>query len=74
MSYFVFNGISSESMGIRIQSKSVYSAPKYDLSLTSIPERDGDFISPNGRFGNITISYSCFLSAKSIEELADKNY
>ena len=42
MSYFVFNGISSESMGIRIRSKNVYSAPKYDLSLTSIPGRDGD--------------------------------
>ena len=50
MSYFVFNGISSESMGIRIQSKSVYSTPKYDLSLTSIPGRDGELISPNGRF------------------------
>ena len=72
MSYFVFNGISSENMGIRIQSKSVYSAPKYDLSLTSIPGRDGDLISPNGRFSNITISYNCFLPAKSIEELAEK--
>lgn len=72
MSYFIFNGISSESMGIRIQSKSVYSSPKYDLSLTSIPGRDGDLISPNGRFSNITISFNCFLPAKSVEELVDK--
>lgn len=72
MSYFIFNGISSESMGIRIKSKNVYSAPKYDVTLTSIPGRDGDLISPNGRFGNVNVSYTCFLPAKSIAELSDK--
>ena len=72
MSYFIFNGISSESMGIRIKSKNVYSAPKYDVTLTSIPGRDGELISPNGRFGNVNVSYTCFLPAKSIAELSDK--
>lgn len=72
MSYFIYNGISSESMGIRIQSKNVYSAPKYDLTLTAISGRDGDLISPNGRFPNVNISYTCFLPAKSIAELSDK--
>mgnify|MGYP002522431789 FL=1 len=72
MSYFIFNGISSESMGIRIKSKNVYSAPKYDVTLTAIPGRDGELISSNGRFGNVSISYTCFLPAKSIAELSDK--
>lgn len=72
MSYFIFNGISSESMGIRIKSKNVYSAPKYDVTLTTIPGRDGDLISPNGRFGNVSVSYTCFLPAKSIAELSEK--
>ena len=72
MSYFIFNGISSESMGIRIKSKNVYSAPKYDVTLTAIPGRDGELISPNGRFGNVSVSYTCFLPAKSIVELSDK--
>ena len=72
MSNFIFNGISSESMGIRIKSKNVYSAPKYDVTLTAIPGRDGELISPNGRFGNISVSYTCFLPAKSIAELSDK--
>lgn len=72
MSYFIFNGISSESMGIRIKSINVYSAPKYDVTLTSIPGRDGELISPNGRFGNVNVSYTCFLPAKSIAELSDK--
>jgi len=72
MSYLIFNGISSESMGIRIKSKNVYSAPKYDVTLTAIPGRDGELISPNGRFGNVGVSYTCFLPAKSIAELSDK--
>lgn len=72
MSYFIFNGVSSESMGIRIKSKNVYSAPKYDVTLTVIPGRDGELISPNGRFGNVSVSYTCFLPAKSIAELSDK--
>lgn len=72
MSYFIFNGISSESMCIRIKSKNVYSAPKYDVTLTAIPGRDGELISPNGRFGNVSVSYTCFLHAKSIAELSDK--
>ena len=59
-------------MGVRISSKDVYSAPKYDLKFQSIPGRDGDLISPNGRFPNTTVSYTCFIPAKSIQELSDK--
>lgn len=72
MSYFVFNGISSSTLGIRIQSKNVYSGPKYDVSLTSIPGRNGDIVSSNGRFSNVSLSYTCFVPAKSISELSEK--
>jgi len=72
MSYFVFNGISSETLGIKIQSKNVYSAPKYDVNLTSIPGRNGEIISSNGRYSNVSLSYTCFVSAKSIAELSNK--
>ena len=72
MNYFIYNGISSKDMGVRISSKDVYSAPKYDLKFQSIPGRDGDLISPNGRFPNTMVSYTCFIPAKSIQELSDK--
>lgn len=72
MNYFVYNGIRSSDMGVRIMSKNVFSAPKYDLAFQSIPGRSGDLINPNGRFPNVTVSYTCFLPAKSISELADK--
>ena len=72
MNFFIYNGISSKDMGVRISSKDVYSAPKYDLKFQSIPGRDGDLISPSGRFPNTTVSYTCFIPAKSIQELSDK--
>ena len=70
--YFVFNNISSLSLGVRIKNKNIYSAPKYDISLVSIPGRDGELIGGNERFPNVTISYSCFIVASSIEDLETK--
>lgn len=72
MNYFEFNGVRSMDMGVRIMSKNVFSAPKYDLTFQSIPGRDGELLSPNGRFPNVGVSYTCYLPAKSISELADK--
>ena len=72
MNYFKFNNVKSSDLGVFIQSKNIYSAPKYDVALTSIPGRNGDLISPNGRFSNGTISYTCFVTAKTIRELSDK--
>lgn len=31
MSYFVYNGRSSEEFGLRIESKNIFSAPEYDM-------------------------------------------
>jgi len=69
---FTYNGVSSESMDIRVQSKNVYSAPKYDVTLTSIPGRNGDLVSPNGKFANGSLFYTCFVPAKTIAELNEK--
>ena len=39
MNYFVYNGVSSLDMGLRIESKNVFSAPEYDVTFQSIPGR-----------------------------------
>lgn len=70
--FFIFNGQSSLELGIKIISKNIYSSGKRDLSLVSIPGRDGDLVNSNNRFANTTVSYTCFLPAKSIEELTTK--
>lgn len=69
MNYFIYNNISSDAFGIRIISKNVFSSPKFDTSLVSIPGRDGDLITSNNRFPNITVSYSCYVYADTIDSL-----
>lgn len=72
MNYFVYNGVRSCDMGLRIESKDVFSAPKYDVKFLSIPGRDGDLIAGDGRFPNLQVTYTVYLPAKSITELSRK--
>ena len=72
MNYFTYNRISSKDMGVFIQSKNIYSAPKYDVTMTAIPGRNGELISPNGRYPNAAVSYTCFIAAKTTSELVEK--
>jgi len=72
VNFFEYNGIRSSDMGVKISSKNIFSAPKYDLSFQAIPGRDGELINSNNRFPNTTVSYTCFIPAKSIQELSEK--
>ena len=72
MNYFEYNGISSLEMGLRIESKNVFSAPEYEVDFLSIPGRDGELIAGPGRYPNVQVTYSVFLPAKSTQELAEK--
>lgn len=72
MNYFEYKGIRSSDMGLRIEGKNVFSAPKYDVDFLEIPGRDGDLIAGNGRFPNVQVTYSVFLPAKNISELSQK--
>ena len=72
MNYFTYNGVSSLDMWLRIESKNVFSAPKYESRFQSIPGRDGDLVLPFGRFPNVQVTYSVFLPAKSAAELQTK--
>ena len=72
MNSFTYNGVNSLDMGLRIESKNVFSAPAYDTRFQAIPGRDGDLILPNGRFPNVQITYTVFLPTKSQSELSEK--
>ena len=72
MNYFEYKGIRSSDMGIRIESKNVFSGPEYEVDFLSIPGRDGDLISGSGRFPNVQVTYSVFVPAKTVSELSQK--
>ncbi len=72
MNYFEYNGIRSSDMGLRIESKNVFSGPEYEMDFLSIPGRDGDLIAGSGRFPNVQVTYSVFIPAKTTSELAAK--
>ena len=72
MNSFTYNGVNSLDMGLRIESKRVFNAPKFDSKFQTIPGRDGDLILPDGRYPNVQITYWVFLPAKSIAELQEK--
>lgn len=72
MNSFTYNGVNSLDMGLRIENKNVFSAPKYEMVFQSIPGRDGDIILPNGRYQNVQLTYSVFLPAKTLTELQEK--
>ena len=65
MNYFEYKGIRSSDMGIRIESKNIFSGPEYEMDFLSIPGRDGDLIAGGGRFPNVQVTYSVFIPAKS---------
>lgn len=71
MSYFAYNGRSSEEFGLHIEKKDVFSAPEYDVDFTSIPGRNGDLIVSNNRFKNIQVTYTVFLAKRNISNLSD---
>ena len=73
MNYFEYKGIRSSDMGIRIESKNVFSGPEYEMDFLSIPGRDGDLIAGGGRFPNVQVTYSVFIPAKTTSELAKKS-
>ena len=56
MNSFTYNGVNSLDMGLRIESKNVFSAPQYEKKFQPIPGRDGDLILPNGRAPNVQVT------------------
>lgn len=72
MNYFVYKGIRSCDLGLRIEKKDVFSAPQYSMEFLSIPGRDGDLLAGGGRLPNVQVTYTVFVVSKSMTELYDR--
>lgn len=51
--------------GIYIQKKNSFDSPERDLNFQSVPGRNGDIIVDNGRYKNISLSYTIAVISKS---------
>lgn len=61
-SKLIFNGISSEDLGLVIQAPPTYEFPERDMSSSHIPGRNGDLVIDNKCYKNISRSYSLALA------------
>ncbi len=71
MTYFIYNGRSSEEFGLHIERKDVFTAPTFDANFTSIPGRSGDLIVSNKRFSNVKVTYTVFLARRTVDSLSE---
>lgn len=60
--YFTFGGVKSSDYGIYIAGNAVYNAPERDVTMITVPGRNGQLTLDNGRFENIEIAYPCFVA------------
>lgn len=56
---FIFDGVSTSDYGIIISGDGVFPRAERDVSYVNIPGRDGALMYDNGRFHNVTVSYTC---------------
>ena len=69
---FSFNGVSSASFGLHIQSKQIFDAPVLEQTLQTVPGRDGDILLKGNRLQNVSVSYTCFFKENNITDLASQ--
>lgn len=67
----VFDGYDSRDYGIYITGAGVYNAPVRDVEMVSIAGRNGAFALDNGRFENITVTYTAGCYADTETEFAE---
>lgn len=60
MSDFLFNGVSAESMGLRIERYPVIHKPRKRLTTVTVPGRNGTLHLSDGSYEDIVIRYECW--------------
>lgn len=60
---FTFGGVNTANYGIFISGEGVYNSPERDVTMLTVPGRNGQLTIDNGRFENIEVTYPCFIEA-----------
>lgn len=69
--YFLYNGINSAEYGIFISGISTYATPERDISVVSVPGRNGSVIFDNNRYTDVDITISCFIPRDFVKKFDD---
>ena len=64
MSHFVFNGVSSEAMGVRIEKYPDIPKPKKRMSQIVVPGRDDPLRQWDGTYEPVTVRYQCWFKSE----------
>ena len=68
--YLIYAGKSSKDFGVWISGTGTFDAPDRDVTVVSVPGRNGDLTMDNGRFKNVTMKYPAFIPRDFKENMA----
>lgn len=74
--HFEYNGIDSRDLGVYIRTKQAYDKPQRDMSIVSVPGRDGDLVLDNGSYKNLdmTLGLRLIVPQLSSDKVTSFNY
>lgn len=72
MGTVIFNGVSSEDLGIVVQSPPSHNFPEKDLEYVKIPGKNGDFLLGDGAYKNVERKYYFAAEIKNNENFSNK--
>ena len=68
--FLTYAGKSSKDFNVYISGTGVFDAPDRDVSVISVPGRNGDLTMDTGRFKNITVKYPAFIPKDFAKSMA----
>lgn len=74
MGIVAFNGVTSKSLGIEVESFPTYEFPEREYEVISVPGRNGDLYIDKGSYKNVNAKYDLAIGSHEIEQpyLAEK--
>lgn len=62
INWFEFGGTRSDSVGLLISEKRIYTAPQRDVEPVYVPGRNGDVLIDHGGYRNVPVSYLVYIT------------
>lgn len=69
--YLIFGDVDSRDYGILVYEKASFDASHRDITAQSVPGKNGDVLSDNGRYENIEREFDCIIYEDMYYQLAD---